>query len=249
MNTDQFVDHLLKASEQQLTVSSFPIDNINQYAAIMETQTTLPGGRINWYTSGPTGLSVSISLSRLAHTGGHIHEGGPTGEVSPSSFVLGQYPQNVRSEFHAPEAGGSIQQTTTVSNGKSITNINRILIPDLIELVSGSGFILSGSTPTHPGNHYGKPLLLQKLSELAVAFHHNFNKKIFINDMSLEGGGLFDIKATWSPPHKTHRNGLIADVNSTTMTEDEKRWFGTKCVALGITAVLETNPPHWHLSL
>jgi hypothetical protein len=36
---------------------------------------------------------------------------------------------------------------------------------------------------------------------------------IYINDMSLPYGGLFDIQGNWRPPHVTHRTGRNADIS------------------------------------
>jgi len=36
---------------------------------------------------------------------------------------------------------------------------------------------------------------------------------IYINDMSLPYGGLFDIQGNWRPPHDTHRTGRNADIS------------------------------------
>jgi len=37
---------------------------------------------------------------------------------------------------------------------------------------------------------------------------------LFINDISLPYGGLFDHQATWNVPHATHRIGLDVDVRT-----------------------------------
>jgi hypothetical protein len=77
-----------------------------------------------------------------------------------------------------------------------------------------------------------------------------FKKKIFVNDMSLIDGGLYDIYHNWMPPHITHRDGRRVDINSTSMTQAEKDFFRQVAIQVGFrSVVLETNPEHWHLEI
>jgi len=156
--------------------------------------------------------------------------------------------------FKAPKVGGTIVTTITwhfEDGGQPIVTktFTRVTIPDLVELAGGSGMVLTGATELHPSNHYATSLFLQKLSDLASSFHDQFKKVIFVNDIALEDGGLFDIHGDWHTPHKTHNTGQIVDVNSTSMTKGERVWFRNKCAELGFTTLLESDPPHWHVTL
>ena len=239
---------LVKVSAEVITVSNFPIDDQTKFTAFLQTELDLPGSSITWYTSGPPGATVTYSLIRVANSGGHNHGGGPTGSIAPTSITLGpNYPQNVPITYLAPDAAGSIEQHWQASNGQSGMDMVQIGIAGLVELTGGVGLTLTGSTSMHPRNHFGTPTLNSKIQQLATTFHSKFNKNIFVNDASLEQGGLFDHKGTWAPPHSTHREGRTVDVNSTSMTAAERDFFRQTAVSLGFAVTLETTPPHWHL--
>lgn len=38
-------------------------------------------------------------------------------------------------------------------------------------------------------------------------------RALSLNDISLPKGGIFDVKADWEPPHRSHRDGTDADIN------------------------------------
>jgi hypothetical protein len=213
-----------------------------------------PGGGVVWYFRGPPGATVTVSLARLANSGGHQHPNsgaGPAGSAAPNSFVLGpNYPQNQRVVVTAPEAGGTVVMTSRFSQGNPsvITSAIQVRIPGLVAFGGGPGIVLTGSTPTHPVNHYATATLVNLVTQLGQSYFQQFNRPIFVNDMSLVNGGLFDHQANWRPPHQTHRDGRRVDINSTTMTPEQQAFFRRTATALGFTTVtLETNPPHWHL--
>jgi len=73
--------------------------------------------------------------------------------------------------------------------------------------------------------------------------------------MSLENGGLFDIKNNWRPPHKSHRKGINGDIEFYGMTDDgqcSKRFTETQrnilhvIIALVTRDVLLTEDGHFH---
>ena len=239
---------VVNVSDQVITVSDFPIDEQTKFVAFLQTNQVSPGSSITWYTNGPPGATVTFSLIRVANSGGHNHGGGPTGAIVPPSITLGPtYPQNVQTTYTAPDAAGSIEQHWQASNGQSGLDMVQVGITGLVELTGGVGLTLTGSKPIHPRNHFGTPTLNSKIQQLAAAFHSKFNKNIFVNDASLEQGGLFDHQGTWAPPHSTHREGRTVDMNSTSMTTAERDFFRQTAVSLGFAVTLETTPPHWHL--
>ena len=186
----------------------------------------------------------------MINSGGHFHAGGPVGEVEPNEFTLGSnYPQNVPTVFTAPEFSGLIEERFTFTLGKTpvITNYTGVEIAGFIALDATTGIVLTGTTGTHPLNHYGTNNLVSSIQVLALAFHKKFNKNLFVNDMSVQWGGLFDHRATWRPPHQTHREGRTVDINSTSMNPAEKNYFRQTAASLGFSVTLENNPPHWHL--
>jgi murein endopeptidase len=54
------------------------------------------------------------------------------------------------------------------------------------------------------------------LLNIAIEWHSSFPREqlLFINDMSLPYGGLFDVNGDWKTPHKTHRIGKSADIRT-----------------------------------
>lgn len=215
-----------------------------------------PGGQITWFYWGPPGAAVSIRLTRLTNTGGHQHPNsgdGPAGTAVPSAFTLGpNYPQNHRVVVTGPDAGGVVVMTSRFSPGNPsvITNTIHVSVPGLVAFGGGVGIVLTGATRTHPTNHYAVPELANLVAQLGQRYFRQFSRAIFVNDMSLADGGLFDHRATWRPPHQTHRDGRRVDINSTSMTPEQQAFFRQAAQELGFrTVTLETNPPHWHLEV
>lgn len=234
------------ATESVLGVSSYPIDKNNNLRASSETQVTGPEGAITWYVNGPPGLAVTVRVSREPNSGGHSHSGGPTGTASPSSFTLGSFPQNVRVTFRAPQACGLIRHVTS-GGGQSVTDYNRVLVNGLVPMTATTGISLVGQTGTHPSNHWGTQAMVSGLQNLGRQFYQKFNRNIFVNDISLQTGGLFDHRATWSPPHKTHRFGRDVDINWSSMSEEQRAFFEATAESLGFRVEIHPNPTHYHL--
>jgi len=79
---------------------------------------------------------------------------------------------------------------------------------------------LIGDTSFHPINHFGRRSTVTSLKQIAWNYYFEFSAAplfpaLSINDMSLIRGGLFDLKADWSPEpngHHEHRYGNQVDV-------------------------------------
>lgn len=101
----------------------------------------------------------------------------------------------------------------------------RIMVPGLVELPPSPGlYVRCGDTasctdqdnvlPTHPSAFFGDPKLVANLQTLAQRFQALYpDLELQLTDMSLPMGGLFDIDASWEPPHKRHRNGRSVDIS------------------------------------
>ncbi len=76
------------------------------------------------------------------------------------------------------------------------------------------GGIELGAKPDHMQNHYLTKEAIGKLNELAIAYvtQVDYGKQLYLNDASLEWGGVFDIHSTWAPPHTGHRKGVVIDI-------------------------------------
>lgn len=237
---------VFEASSKRLSVSSYPLDDVNVMVALQEEQVTGPSGTIRWYLNGPKGLSGTIKLKRLPNSGGHHHPGGPTGTVRPSTFTLGKYPQNLPVSFTAPDACGIVEETVSGA-GQSHIVTNVVMVRGLTGLFATTGISLIGYTPTHQTDHWGTPDLVSAIQALGRAFHAEYGKNIFVNDISLPTGGLFDHKATWARPHQLHRFGRDVDIRYTNMTKKERKFFKAEAERLKFRVEVHQPGPHWHL--
>lgn len=77
----------------------------------------------------------------------------------------------------------------------------------------------------HPDNHYGTSGLQTAITRTVSDYYNEFGcyetppdrnhrgwQKVGINDMSLEYGGVFDIKYNWRGPHYSHHKGNAVDI-------------------------------------
>jgi len=110
--------------------------------------------------------------------------------------------------------------------------------------------VLIGQTSSHPENHYGTENTLWTLLDLAMGYFETENGTVRINDISLIWGGLFDIKANWASPHRSHRIGKNVDVDDISaegkvITERSLRKV-IRDLRLNVTILNEGN--HFHLT-
>jgi len=93
-----------------------------------------------------------------------------------------------------------------------------IQIPDAIIRYAqfDSDGAIGAKPSTHEHNHYLTPASIIKLNKLADVYAEvNPGFRLFLNDASLEWGGLFDLGTTrWKKPHKTHRRGKSLDIRA-----------------------------------
>ncbi len=94
--------------------------------------------------------------------------------------------------------------------------------------------------------------MIRGLKALSVAFHNQFDKDILVNDISLQGGGIFDLNEDWLPPHQTHREGRNADLNYEEQSESERTYFKSTAESLGFNVQKhrdsKTGRYHWHIT-
>jgi hypothetical protein len=201
--------------------------------------------------NGPPGTAFNTILN-FENGGGHSHGVGSTdpiaaGTITPQSGTLqGNYPQNLIQTYRAGEVCGTVKDVSTVGPN-TFTSFYTISAGGFTPLVAGTGVVLVGSTGAHPDNHYGTSDLNNKTNQLGAAFYTQFSKSIYVNDMSLNSGGLFDINGDFGTPHVTHRDGTHVDMNWSGMTEQEREWFKLKAESIGFVVEIHPNPTHWHL--
>lgn len=239
------------SENETLSITSFPINGDDEILAISERNSVSPGGTVTWYLNGPTGTQFSTTLT-FEGGGGHSHGTGSTnavaaGTISPASGTLsGPYPQNLRQTFRAGQVCGTIQDNT-VLGGETFINHITVAQGAFQALSASTGVVLVGATGSHPSNHWGTSGLVSAIRQLGAAFHAQYDKPIYVNDMSLVTGGLFDINGNFQSPHQTHRDGRHVDMNWSSMSDAERTWFKAKAEELGFRVELHNNPTHWHL--
>jgi hypothetical protein len=209
-----------------------------------------PNASITWDLTGPAGTAFSTTLT-FEGGGGHSHgvgshDAAAVGRIQPASGTLSGGTD--KQTYTAGAVCGRVRDDTVIGN-QTFTNYYNIAFPGLVPLEAATGIVLVGSTDTHPTNHYGTPALCNGIRALAAAFHAKWAKPLYVNDMSLPTGGLFDHKATFAPPHATHREGRHVDMNYTSMTDEERTWFKAKGEELGFGVEIHQNPIHWHLRM
>lgn len=191
-----------------------------------------------------------LSLERIPFSGGHVHGAGSEGELSQTEFFhTGEgmatiYPFT----YTAPEASGLIIIRSGDGVGHKDSYSVVVQIPGLVSMSSRPSIVLTGATGAHPANHYGRPDFVRAIENLADQFFAEFSKPLFVNDMSLPDGGLFDIHGNWSPPHQGHRDGVTVDISSNVMSTVEKQRFRELAEENGIVVYEHTDyPPHFHV--
>lgn len=176
-----------------------------------------------------SGQLIQFSSDPQELSGGHNHSGGrPTGTFSQSSCTTG--PDGTCSVVYSASEVGGIEKITGVIAGNSPQQASQMLnvkVPSLVDLSGnlplglGANFRLTGSLAAHPSNHFLTSPALIATSAVVDDFLDEFQATLGLNDMSLEGGGLFDVGPTvkhpewelWQTPHGLHREGRSVDVD------------------------------------
>jgi len=240
-----------RTSKDTVTRTTFPIIGEGVLYPKRGDHNLQPHGTKTWYVSGPEGNTFSTALT-FEGGGGHSHNVGSndpraTGTMNPpSGTITGEYPQNIPQVYRAGATCGRVRDDTTVG-GTAYQEFYNIAIGGLQALSESTGVVLVGSTGTHPSNHWGTPGICGAIRTLGAAFHAQYTKPIYVNDMSLQTGGLFDIQGNFASPHQTHQDGRHADMNWSSMTEGERIWFKAKAEEIGFHVEVHPSPNHWHL--
>jgi hypothetical protein len=171
--------------------------------------------------------------------------------------------------WKVPEVSGNYMVTATLAADTTQSNSKPIIVgftglqplgsapadPCTADSGNGPGYVLTGEngnpgvTSDHYQNHYGLPLLLANVKNLALSFNLTTGQTLGINDMSLSEGGKFDILNNWyktRTAHVLHRNGNSVDVDH---NNPKLNLFllDNLFVNLGMCPVLE--PPNIHYDL
>ncbi|MBU1600026.1 Ig-like domain-containing protein [bacterium] len=200
-------------------------------------------------------LMILLTAEPEDKSGGHNHNTnrpvGRFGHTSGTTDSNGQF----KTTYTASAFGGiEVIKASSADPPASGEYKLKVRIPDLVALGSGVGYVLTGSTPAHPNNHYGKPSVNTCLKTIASVFTTTYLGQILMyNDMSLEWGGLFDIGPPygqfWHIPHKFHREGRNADVDDVTTggKDVNKKWL-KKIVTQDLKGSFLYHAGHFHLT-
>ncbi|HKU14046.1 MAG TPA: hypothetical protein VJQ52_06595 [Steroidobacteraceae bacterium] len=244
-------DTIEAKAAQLVSRTSFPIDNNSRFVPKAEANAVRPGKQIRWYLNGPAGTKFKTTLIYQL-SGGHAHGVGTVskfavGEITPVEGTLqGPPPQNQVQIYTAGPTCCQILDRTTIGDTTKEFLVTVALGP-FEHLSATTGISLVGATAMHPSNHWGTARLCNALRTLGVAFFTKFGRPIYVNDMSLQSGGRFDVAGQFVSPHQSHMDGRHADINRTSMSNEEQQWFSSRAKELGFLLEEHGDPAHWHV--
>lgn len=239
----------LRMWTQMPSTTTTPSEQIHYVALVDANRNPIPNRDVAW------------DYYPVAYTGGHIHhdDNHPKGEFEvlglgscvETSPLVGHCDGNtgptgwLEVKYTAPQPAGQIAVDTycpvTRPCGISYGYVD-VLFPGLIGLNFGE---LIGQTATHPSNHRVSYDLYKRLYLLDIYYYDKFGSQLGFNDASLAGGGLFDISADWSPPHKSHRWGDNLDLRL--VPRSHRKALATLCAFYKLAVYVEGD--HWHLTV
>jgi hypothetical protein len=233
----------------QLTATSFSVRRSNAYVPRAEVLRVGLESSAILFLNGEEGSRVSLSIRRVPFSGGHLHDGGPSGELVRSSVAMGGWPQNAEVELRTPDFAGTSEITLCDSNGRVVRCWVEFGVRGLIELTPNRGLVLCGCSREHPQNHWGTPKVVNSLYELGDRFHQRLGRSLWVNDLSLPFGGRLDCNSDWEFPHRTHFDGRDVDINWNVMTVEERDFFAEMASGIGFAVELHGPKKHWHLHM
>lgn len=177
--------------------------------------------RARWSDGSSTeGLAVRTRSEFLAETGGHAHQAQDRagfGAFTPAAGALSSGGE-FTTRYRPGEVSGFERLIGIVSAGDegadSASGEVRILVPGLIELISGGNVEIGGGLPQHPRNTFATAFTIGEILLLADTFFAVTHERIPFNDISLQWGGLFDLDRNFTAAsgHAEHRCGQEVDV-------------------------------------
>lgn len=186
------------------------------------------------------GVPVHLEARGVDSSGGHYHIAGRPAGVFLDSDGTTESTGVYKTTFYANWFGG---KEWIIASSSEITNRDSVLmtlrVPALELLPAGTHYIKIGGTCSHhcprddnqhqscrtpDNNHYAAHLVRDSLPLMAAVWVDSLGQDtLFINDISLPDGGLFDHQATWNAPHATHRTGLDVDVRTELLSVNPPR--------------------------
>ncbi len=214
--------------------------------------------------------SITLALEGVDQAGqsadsayGHWHTGAggaakPVGSLGATTVNTGT--SGIAAVWYrAGRVSGPVVLHATSDGAEPAQDTVLVGVTGLQALEQRQSDTLIGQTTIHPINHYGILTMTTGLDALADSLHERFNDTLYINDMSLPFGGVFDIDANWTRDHNEHRAGRDADIRTNGaggLTLEERTYVWDLWERLGGTVHDETKnkdgtpnttSPHYHL--
>lgn len=180
--------------------------------------------------------TVNLTAQAVRASGGHDgpdHGGNrPAGSFSGNTCATNTNGDCVLSNGSAPvysaSAFGGLEVLQAQDGSEMVTSTLTVAVaslqsfPAAPSLYPFTQWTLTGQTTkfhkcpnesNHPSNHETTPATQRAIISAIYQFFLDNNIKVGINDMSLPGGGLFDICGGWASPHICHRTGASVDID------------------------------------
>lgn len=186
-------------------------------------------------------IPVDLDARAVDSSGGHAHTAGrPAGFFGDSDGMTdsnGVY----STKFFSHWFGGEEWIVASSSQLQYRDSVKMtIKVPGLQSLPAGINYVKIGGTCTHYGpsdnpevpsscrvpdnNHSAAQIVRDSLPLMANVWVDSLEQDtLFINDISLPFGGIFDIDGTWAPPHTTHGQGLEVDIRTELLSVNPPR--------------------------
>lgn len=225
-------------------------------------------------------VGVRLILEAKKDSGGHHHGDDTvtarTGTLAGQQVLTGNTgPSGLQFSYKAPSVSGDYKIKASCTDGKNCKQEGPdgvwVGVKYLYPATGSQNYVLiSPNRDTyHPDNHYLTGAANTALEELAIRYHMEFPNSpvLYLNDSSLERGGLFDIafncdtysgtcsrsKPWWTPPHSEHRRGVVIDIraNGTSTAIPPQNYGRFKAIANGLYMNVkdETDLGHFHVRL
>jgi hypothetical protein len=203
--------------------------------------------------------TLTVQRPVVVDSGGHSHNGNrpvgryvyPIGSTDTMQTITARTDTAGRLRFRLVASqfgGGERIKACTVSDSTKFDTVSLITeVPGLQLLPDGTNYDLVGGTCTHYGpgaptgcttpdnNHLAAQVVRDSLPSMANVWDDSLRQDaLFVNDISLPFGGLFDVAGNWRPEHAEHREGLDVDVrtaipgvrNGVKVRNTQGKWVG-----------------------
>ena len=119
---------------------------------------------------------------------------------------------------HVPKFYNSTDTSFTIcaTQATGLPSAARIVdVPGVLVRVGDVGARHRGNRPLQEANHWARPGVREALEASASKFNSATSGfPIYVNDVAMTWGGVFDIKFNWKDPHIQHSYGFAVDVRT-----------------------------------